>query len=112
MRTFNEILSNLRESESDRVASLVREISNVADMYDEIMVNDSEDVFSGTQDSYANEMLEQNLFDSIYYNELFSGLDDNKKVELFNEVMDYIATKGEITEEWLKGLLDKYKVIY
>ena len=113
MRAFNQILSNLRESEGNAFGELLRNLLNDSEMFDENMMNDDDDVFSGTEDSYAFEMLEQHLFDSIYYNELFSGLDYDTVVEPFyNEVVDYIAGNNKVTEEWLKGLLDKYKVKY
>ncbi len=31
---------------------------------------------------------------------------------VINDIIDYIRDGNAITEEWLKGLLDKYKVKY
>ena len=45
--------------------SVKRELDNVLEMYEENMENDDQDIFSGTEDSYANEMLGQDLFDVL-----------------------------------------------
>lgn len=34
-------------------------------MYEENMANDDQDIFSGTEDSYANEMLSQDLYNVL-----------------------------------------------
>lgn len=45
--------------------SMKRELDNVIEMYEENMELDSDDIFSGTEDSYANEMLCQDLFNVL-----------------------------------------------
>lgn len=113
MRAYNEILSNLRESEGNRLSSLVNEIKQAVEMYDEFMSDDSDDVFAGTEDSYAYEMLEQHLFDSIYYNELFSGCDNDTITNIYNDIFDTIMNdRLDVSEEWIKKVLDKYKIKY
>ena len=113
MTNFNQILSNLRESENNRLSSLVNEIRQVVEVYDENMANDEDDVFAGTQDSYAYEMIEQHLFDAIYYNDLFSGCSDETIDDIYNEIFDTIMNDtADVSEEWLKRILDKYKIKY
>ena len=45
--------------------SIKRELDNVIEMYEENMANDDQDIFSGTEDSYANEMLSQDLYNVL-----------------------------------------------
>lgn len=113
MRAFNQILSNLRESENNRLSSLVNEIRQVVEVYDEAMANEGDDVFAGTQDSYAYEMIEQNLFDAIYYNDLFSGCSDDTISAIYDEIFDTIMNdRPDVSEEWIRKILDKYKIKY
>ncbi len=58
MRAYNEILSNLRESEGNLFDELLRTLQSDAEMFDENMMDDDSDVFGGTEDRYANEMLD------------------------------------------------------
>ena len=110
MRVYNKILSNLRESSA--FDELLRQLQRDSEMFDENMMNDEDDVFGGTEDSYANEMLDQQISDTIFYNELFSGKEEDYDLltNIINEVIDYIREGNAITEEWLKSLLDKYGV--
>lgn len=114
MRAYNQILSNLRESEGNLFDNLLRALQSDAEMYDENMMDDEDDVFGGTEDSYANEMLDQHISDTIFYNELFSGKKEDYDffTNIINDVIDYIREGNAVTEEWLKALLDKYKVKY
>lgn len=114
MRAHNQILSNLRESEGSAFNELLRQLQSDSEMFDEDMMNDEGDVFGGTEDSYANEMLDQHISDTIFYNELFSGKEEDYDffTNFINEVIDYIKDGNAVTEEWLKALLDKYKVKY
>ena len=45
--------------------SIKRELDNVIEMYEENMANDDQDIFSETEDSYANEMLSQDLYNVL-----------------------------------------------
>ena len=112
MRTHNLILSNLRESSA--FDELLRQLQSDSEMFDENMMDDENDVFGGTEDSYANEMLDQHISDTIFYNELFSSKEDDYDLlsNIINDVIDYVRDGNAITEEWLKGLLDKYKIKY
>jgi hypothetical protein len=114
MRAFNQILSNLRESEGNAFDELLRTLQSDAEMFDENMMDDDSDVFGGTEDSYANEMLDQHISDTIFYNEIFAPYSENYDLltNVINDIIDYIRDGNAITEEWLKGLLDKYKVKY
>ena len=42
--------------------SVRRELYNIIEMYEENMQNEYDDIFSGTEDSYAREMLAQDLY--------------------------------------------------
>ena len=112
MRTHNLILSNLRESSA--FDELLRQLQSDSEMFDENMMDDEDDVFGGTEDSYANEMLDQHISDTIFYNELFSGKEEDYDLltNIINDVIDYVREGNAITEEWLKSLLDKYKIKY
>ncbi len=112
MRVYNEILSGLRESEKDKFDDLLYSLQNIAEMYDENMMDDMDDVFSGTQDSYANEMLDQHAFDTIYYHEFFQGLPEDKLNNVVDEVFNYVSEGNSVTEEWLATLLNKYEIKY
>lgn len=106
-----DIFSKLNESDkSEDFRTLLSDIQNCAEMYDESQ--DSEDVFAGTEDSYAFEVMEQNLSDAILYNGLFKGEVNNYDLltNFINEVIDYITDNNAITEEWLRNLLSKYSI--
>ena len=102
MRVYNSILSNLRESENNILGGLVSEINSVIEYANE--VDDPDDVFYGTQDSYANEIMEQNLFDAIAYSPICNE-DFDKASLIYDKVMDYVYEGKPITEEILDKII-------
>ena len=83
--------------------SVKRELDNVLEMYEENMENDDQDIFSGTEDSYANEMLGQDLFDVLSRNnvEQIMALNNNMYTLLnidfrnkgYDEIVEQITDK-------------------
>lgn len=100
-------------------SSIKRELDNVLEMYEEDLENDESDVFSGTQDSYANEMLLQNIYDVLskenvekimsLNNNLYILLDldfSNKSYnELINDITDKLEEKIENNIEHLSSFI-------
>lgn len=88
--------------------SIKRELDNIIEMYQEDLENEESDVFSGTQDSYANEMLLQNIYDVLskeniekimaLNHNLYIVLDLNYINKSYNDVLN------EITEKLVKKI--------
>lgn len=91
--------------------SIKRELDNVLEMYEENMENDDQDIFSGTEDSYANEMLSQNLFDVLSRKnvEQIMALNNNMytllNIDFRNKSYDEIVEK--ITDKLYEKFMDK-----
>lgn len=68
MNLFESIKANLKESAFvlDDYKTFKNNIWNAFEQYEEDMLDDDDDVFGGTEDSYANEMLGQHLGDYLY----------------------------------------------
>ena len=111
-RLSESIMMYIKESESPiSYESFKGQILNDVEMYEENMMYDDEDVFGGTEDSYANEMIEQNLFDTIYYNIKHNYMSDDAAGNTATQVMWYLldAIKdGTIDEKIIKEVYDKY----
>ena len=83
--------------------SVKRELDNVLEMYDENMENDDQDIFSGTEDSYANEMLAQDLFDVLsrknveqimaLNNNMYTLLNIDFRNKSYDEIVEQITDK-------------------
>lgn len=90
--------------------SVKRELDNVLEMYEENMENDEQDIFSGTEDSYANEMLGQDLFDVLSRNnvEQIMALNNNMytllNIDFRNKGYDEIVE--QITDKLYKKFMD------
>lgn len=90
--------------------SVKRELDNVLEMYEENMENDDQDIFSGTEDSYANEMLGQDLFDVLSRNnvEQIMALNNNMytllNIDFRNKGYDEIVE--QITDKLYKIFMD------
>ena len=90
--------------------SVKRELDNVLEMYEENMENDDQDIFSGTEDSYANEMLGQDLFDVLSRNnvEQIMALNNNMytllNIDFRNKGYDEIVE--QITDKLYKKFMD------
>lgn len=64
------ITSDLTESDNsmkDKFIEFKRQVHSDFEHFEEDMMNDDTDVFSGTEDSYANEMIWEHLSDTVYY---------------------------------------------
>ena len=86
MKLSKSILKNLKESFVDKknnvdLEELARQIMSEIELYDENLMNEEDDVFAGTQDSYAVEVFEQNLYDILLYSGLFQIEDIAKELE-------------------------------
>lgn len=83
--------------------SIKKELNNVKEMYEENLQNEEDDVFGGTQDSYANEMLEQHLYDVFNQenvekimalnNNMYIVLDINFRNKSYEEIFEQITDK-------------------
>ena len=83
--------------------SVKRELDNVLEMYEENMENDDQDIFSGTEDSYANEMLGQDLYDVLskknveqimsLNNNIYTLLDIDFRNKSYEEIVEQITDK-------------------
>lgn len=93
--------------------SVKRELDNVLEMYEENMENDDQDIFSGTEDSYANEMLGQDLFDVLSKKnvELIMSLNNNMytllNIDFRNKSYDEIIE--QITDKLYEKFMDNIK---
>lgn len=105
MRLNNSILSSLRESDRNKLDQLYYEVLNAKEMYGE--ANDEEDVFAGTEDSYAMEMLEQHLFDAIAYSGFFKDDTDPRIMPVYSKIMDLITSNANISK---KDIEDAIKI--
>ena len=105
----------LKESRTDKliilsnhIKEVARELNSAAYLADE--VDDDGDVFAGTEDSYAVETLEQQVCDTLAYDELFSQLDDDVLSSLINDVVNYALEGNDITFKWFLDLLKQYNL--
>jgi hypothetical protein len=105
MRLNNHILSNLREADSKKLDDLYASVLNAQEMY--IESSDDGDVFAGTEDSYAMEMLEQHLFDAIAYSGFFKDDTDPRIMPVYSKIMDLITSNASISK---KDIEDAIKV--
>jgi hypothetical protein len=120
MRTQMEIMKSLtlKEDTAEIVSytSFRNQILNDIEMYEENLLWDDEDVFGGTEDSYANEMVEQHLFDTIYYNIKNNYDSQDAAMNTAQDVMFYLldfVKKGEVNlqnDQIIKEIYDKYVV--
>ena len=105
MRLNNSILSNLREADSKKLDDLYASVLNAQEMY--VESSDDGDVFAGTEDSYAMEMLEQHLFDAIAYSGFFKDDTDPRIMPVYSKIMDLITSNASISK---KDVEDAIKV--
>jgi len=121
-----KIEESLKEAEAEKednvdIEELARQIMSCAEQYDELMMNDEDDVFRGTQDSYAVEVFEQNLYDLLLYSGLFHienfaqgydgpGSDGKKLDELYSSIRD-IVEDGNAFGGDTQGVVNLIKVI-
>lgn len=84
-------------------SSLKNELNNVIEMYEENLESDEEDVFSGTEDSYANELLRQDIFNVLSIenvekimklnNNMYSLLDIDFRGKSYEQIVEAITDK-------------------
>ena len=99
--------------------SVKRELDNVLEMYEENMENDDQDIFSGTEDSYANEMLGQDLFDVLsrknveqimaLNNNMYTLLNIDFRNKSYDEIVEQITDK--LYEKFMDNLNNLNKII-
>ena len=83
--------------------SVKKELDNVVEMYEENLENDDEDVFSGTEDSFANEMLGQDIYDVLsrenvekimqLNNNMYTLLSIDFRNKSYDEIFEQITDK-------------------
>ena len=83
--------------------SIKRELDNVLEMYEENLENDEEDIFSGTEESYANEMLNQDIFNVLnrdnvekimaLNNNMFTLLNIDFRNKSYEQIVEQITDK-------------------
>lgn len=93
--------------------SIKSELDNVVEMYEENLENDDEDIFSGTEDSYAEEMLSQDIYN------VFSRENVEKIMELNNNMYtvmnidfrnkSYDQIVEQITDKLYEKFIDNIK---
>lgn len=86
--------------------SIKNELNNVKEMYEEDLENEENDLFGGTEDSYANEMLGQHLFDVFSQenvekimalnNNIYIALDINYTSKSYEDI------RGQITDRLIE----------
>ena len=112
------MLKYLKEDEQVEVPSYEsfrNQILNDLEMYYEDLANEDGDVFAGTQDSYANEMVEQHLFDTLLYNIKHNYMSKDAAMQTANDlvyyILDFVDHGEEITlqnDKVIKEVYDKY----
>lgn len=99
--------------------SVKRELDNVLEMYEENMENDDQDIFSGTEDSYANEMLGQDLFDVLskknvelimsLNNNMYTLLNIDFRKKSYDEIVEQITDK--LYEKFMDNIKNLNEII-
>lgn len=100
-------------------ASVKNELDNVVEMYEENLENDDGDVFSGTEDSYANEMLSQDIYDVLsrenvekimtLNNNMYTLLNIDFRGKSYDQIVEQITDK--IFEKISDNIEDLDKII-
>lgn len=84
-------------------SSIKKELDNVLEMYQENLENDEDDVFSGTEDSYAEEMLNQDIYSVLskenvekimeLNNNMYEVLNIDFRNKSYNQILEQITDK-------------------
>lgn len=88
--------------------SIKQELDNVVEMYEENLGNDDEDIFSGTEDSYANEMLEQDIYDVLSKNNVEKIMQLNNNMYTLLNIDFRNKSYDEIFEQITDKLYEKF----
>ncbi len=99
--------------------SVKNELDNVLEMYEENLENDDEDIFSGTEDSYANEMLDQDIYSVLsrenveeimeLNNNMYTLLNIDFRGKSYDQIVEQITDK--LYEKFKDNLENLYKII-
>ena len=123
-QTHNYVDMKVREFFNPKLIipySIKRELDNVLEMYEENMENDDQDIFSGTEDSYAKEMLSQDLFDVLsrknveqimsLNNNMYTLLNIDFRNKSYDEIVEQITDKlyEKVKEAYDKAKIDEKK---
>ena len=90
--------------------SIKKELDNVLEMYEENLESDEEDIFSGTQDSYANEMLEQNIYDVLSKENVEKIMSLNNNLYILLELDFANKSYNEVLEDITEKLAEKIEI--
>lgn len=121
-QTHNYVDMKVREFFNPKLIipySIKRELDNVLEMYEENMENDDQDIFSGTEDSYAKEMLSQDLFDVLsrknveqimsLNNNMYTLLNIDFRNKSYDEIVEQITDK--LYEKFMDNLNNLNEII-
>ena len=121
-QTHNYVDMKVREFFNPKLIipySIKRELDNVLEMYEENMENDDQDIFSGTEDSYAKEMLSQDLFDVLsrknveqimsLNNNMYTLLNIDFRNKSYDEIVEQITDK--LHEKFMDNLNNLNEII-
>lgn len=98
--------------------SVKRELDNVIEMYEENLENDDGDIFSGTEDSYASEMLSQDIYEVLskenvekimeLNNNMYTLLNIDFRNKSYEQIVEQITDK--LAEKFIDNMeeLDKF----
>ena len=90
--------------------SIKKELDNVLEMYEENLENDENDIFSGTQDSYANEMLAQNIYDVLNKENVEKIMSLNNNLYILLELDFANKSYNEVLEDITEKLAEKIEI--
>ena len=88
--------------------SIKNELDNVMEMYEENLENDDGDILSGTEDSYANEMLEQDIYGVLNKNNVEKIMQLNNNMYTLLNIDFRNKSYDEIFEQITDKLYEKF----
>lgn len=98
--------------------SVKRELDNIIEMYEENLENDDGDIFSGTEDSYASEMLSQDIYEVLnkenvekimeLNNNMYTLLNIDFRNKSYEQIVEQITDK--LAQKFIDNIeeLDKF----
>lgn len=96
-----EIRENLKEGLDAK--TFYKHIQDICDEYMEALENEDDDVFGGTEDSYAFEMLQQHIWDEV---EALTT-DEERKTKLYNKLVNAISRNPKGFYEFISGKIEE-----
>lgn len=88
--------------------SVKNELNNALEMYEENLENEDGDIFLGTEDSYANEMLEQDIYNVLSRNNVEKIMALNNNMYTVLNIDFRGKSYDQIVEQITDGLYDKF----